>query len=76
MRYFCLKAGADRSRVQEARQNNLFNSTVLGFHHITEGTEAANGCYAERERELHGMYLACVGTGVELLSEHTARDQR
>lgn len=33
------------------RQNKQFNSTVLGFHHITKGREAGKMVAMLRERE-------------------------
>lgn len=60
--YFCLKAGADRSRVWWGMQNKQFYSTVLGFHHITKLREADKKllCWEreiERERTTQKVFI-------------------
>ncbi len=65
--YFCLKAGADRSRVRGTRQSKQFYSTILAFHHITKGKEAGRERERERERELHGVdfFSMCTSENIE-----------
>lgn len=69
--YFCLKAGAERSRVRGKRQNKQFYSTILAFHHITKGGEACRERERKRESEncMERFYFICVQ--VEVLRDRS-----
>lgn len=53
--YFCLKAGAWRSRISGSRQNKHGDSTVLSFHHITKGREAGKRSLCQERTTYRGF---------------------